>query len=71
MKLWQIKKGERFRAVFHDENTDNELLSVTGISCGIDGMYAKVKYDGVEYTDEAPFSYLACATEVEHIKENQ
>jgi hypothetical protein len=69
MKLYQLKKGERFRAIFHDPNTDQQVLEVTGTFWGADGMYCKVCYDGIEYPEEQPWSYLSIGVEVEKLVE--
>ena len=64
MKLYELNKGDRFNfSIVTGANKDGEFL-------GVDGMYAKVKWDSEDYSTDHPFDFLACYVEVEEMLNN-
>lgn len=69
MKLYKLKKGQRFRCEFINPNTEEIELTVIGKFLGMDGTYGKVLLDGIEYNKEKPFTLYHNSLEVEVLSE--
>lgn len=48
MKLYELNKGDRFKADFYDAETDTLQLTVSATFHGMDGMYGKITLDGIK-----------------------
>ena len=59
MKLYELNKNDRFNfSLVTGVSKDGEFL-------GVDGMYAKVKWDSEDYSTDHQFDFIACYVEVE------
>jgi len=65
MKIYELEKMDHFKAEFHNTETEEIEIILSGVFLGMDGAYAKVQYHGVEYDKEEPFSFLHATTIVE------
>jgi len=64
MKLYELNKNDRFNfSLVTGVSKDGEFL-------GVDGMYAKVKWDSEDYSTDHQFDFLACYVEVEEMLNN-
>ena len=63
MKLFELKKGDRFVMVSLDKNKTNE----TGVFLGCDGAYAKIRFDSYNYGSPHQFHNIGCNLNVEKI----
>jgi len=67
MKAHELKKDERFCIVV-DCMADGTPIKHYGLFIGCDGAYGKVQWDIFrEYSQDNPFDYIGCSTEVEAI----
>ena len=69
MKIYELKKGDRFKAEFHNPKTDEVELTITGIFIGMDGLYAKCLLDG--FDDYAKYSFDTEVIKVNDEKTNK
>ena len=62
MKIYELNKLDHFRAEFSNEAEDELKITLSGVFLGMDGVYAKVQYHGVEYDKDEPFALLHATT---------
>ena len=48
MKLYELKRGDKFKSVMYSPDDDSIVLKFNGTFLGMDGMYGKVLLDGFE-----------------------
>ena len=64
MKLFELKKGDRFKIVSLNKNKEADY----GVFLGCDGAFAKVRFDDYNYGSPHQFHNIACYLNVEKIK---
>ena len=62
MKIYELKKMDHFQAEFSHHASNELKITLSGVFLGMDGVYAKVQYHGVEYDKEEPFALLHATT---------
>lgn len=68
MKFYELKKGERFKAEFYNQETMELEHTITGTFIKMDGVYGQCVLDGVEYDEDVPFGLYSATMEIERIE---
>lgn len=65
MRLYQLKKGDRFKMIGLVQDANEKVSEMTGKFLGMDGMWGKCLFDDLCYDDKTSFSICHAMEEVE------